>query len=228
MTEPPDADGAVERTMVRRVLVATAVFIAVAFLALRFTVIRDSGSETGDEAVWQMNPFEPPPRDGSTFRASVTRVGCNGGVTGRVLPPSIEKTAEVVTVTFSVEKIGAGAHTCPGGPPVPYDVDIGEPIGNRSLVDGACVNGSAASMSLCIEDDGVRLPADDHFPYVLTFRECAKPGSASRLAVQLDLDTVAPAAVAEAVAQKFPANIHQNATQGCLDALEGRVQKYEH
>jgi hypothetical protein len=59
------------------------------------------------------------------------------------------------------------------------------------------------------------------------FQDCAMPGSASRLAVELHLDTVAPTAVAEAVAQKFAPAIQQYAKQGCLDALEGRVQRYE-
>ena len=218
-----------DRLMVasKRTMVIALAVVGFAVCSVVFYVHREITSPSGaDTAVWEMNPFEPPPRDGSTFRALVSRLGCNDGVNGRVLAPTIERTADTVTVTFTVEKASPGAHTCPGPLPTPYDVDLGEPIGNRSLVDGACLSGAAATSS-CSENHGVVLAANDHFPYVLMFQDCATPGSASRLAVELHLDTVAPPAVAEAVAQKFATALQQYAKQGCLDALEGRVQRYQ-
>jgi hypothetical protein len=68
----------------------------------------------------------------------------------------------------------------------------------------------------------------DHSGYVVAFQECTKPGVASRLGIELHPDTVASAAIAEALAKTFPTEIQQDAMQGCLDALEGRGQRYDH
>lgn len=71
-------------------------------------------------------------------------------------------------------------------------------------------------------------PGVDHSPYVVAFRECAKPGAAARLAVELHVDEESPAAIAAAFAKTFPSEIQQDAMQGCIDAFEGRAQRYDH
>jgi hypothetical protein len=103
--------------------------------------------EPGDDATWTIDPARPPTADSSTFTALVMRAGCNGGQTGQVLRPGIEVGDTEVIVTFTVERM-EGVATCQGNDTVPYEVDLGEPLGDRQLVDGICrkpsMEGSAA------------------------------------------------------------------------------------
>ena len=85
-----------------------------------------------------------------SFTAVVNRLGCSGGVTGEVYEPGIVIGDSEIVVTFSVEPLDPGDYACPSNDEVPYVVNIGEPIGERRLVDGACLDdGEAASTSSC-------------------------------------------------------------------------------
>ena len=89
----------------------------------------------------------------------MSRLGCANGVTGEVLPPDVQVLDDRVVVTFEVAALGPGDATCPGNDLVPYTVELGEPIGDRMLIDGACLDGGpAATTSWCIDDEGVRRP----------------------------------------------------------------------
>jgi hypothetical protein len=89
-----------------------------------------------------------------SFTAFVTRLDCNGGVTGEVLEPTVEVDNAEIVVTFTVKAAPGG--DCPTNDQVPFVVDVGQPIGARRLLDGACrPTGEAASTSFC-EDGGVR------------------------------------------------------------------------
>jgi hypothetical protein len=68
----------------------------------------------------------------------------------------------------------------------------------------------------------------DHSGYVVAFTECAKPEAVSRLGIELHLDDAAPPVIADAFARTFPAEIQQEAMQGCTDAFEGRAKRYDH
>ncbi len=109
--------------------------------------------EPGDTATWTIDPSAPPSAADSTFIAQVTRLGCNGGVTGRVLRPGVVVGESEVVVTFNVEADPDGG-TCPINDRVPYRVDLGAPLGDRALVDGSCGPGAPAA-NFC-ETDGVR------------------------------------------------------------------------
>jgi hypothetical protein len=120
-----------------------------------------SQPEPGDVAVWDVDPTAPPSKDASSFTAMVTRLGCNGGVTGTVLRPGVLVSDDTITVTFAVEPAEPGGHTCQGNDAVPYVVDLGQPIGGRILVDGACAEGQeAATTSFCADSAGVRWRGD--------------------------------------------------------------------
>lgn len=115
--------------------------------------------EPGDTAVWDVDPEALPTADSSSFTALVTRLGCNGGMTGMVLRPGVRVEETRIVITFAVESDPDGG-TCPSNDWVPYEVDLGEPIGSRALVDGSCLDGAeAATTSLCADDAGVRWPA---------------------------------------------------------------------
>ncbi|MBB5867131.1 hypothetical protein F4553_000510 [Allocatelliglobosispora scoriae] len=115
---------------------------------------RSAASSTeGDAAVWTLEPGQSPQRSSTKFRALVTRLGCNGGVTGQVSAPRIRTSESEVVVTFTVAPKQLGAATCPGNDQVPYEVVLGEPLGGRSLVDGECLPGEqAATTSFCYPD----------------------------------------------------------------------------
>lgn len=87
----------------------------------------------------------------------VTRLGCNGGVTGTPQPPEFEVTPDEIVISFVVtpgEPLGAA--TCPGDDLVSYTLTLPEPLGERRLVDGQCST-EASSTSFCTPDD-VREP----------------------------------------------------------------------
>jgi hypothetical protein len=91
----------------------------------------------------------------STFTADVTRLGCNDGVTGTVNDPNIDVTDDEVVVTFTVSPGPPDIAGCPGNEEAPYQVQLPEPLGDRSMTDGACVDGEARDTSFCLPS-GVR------------------------------------------------------------------------
>ena len=115
---------------------------------------------TGDAATWTIDTAEPPSSDAASIPVLVTRTGCSGGVTGDVLDPRIVIEHDRIVITFTVEALNPSAtFTCPGNAAVRVVVDLGEPLGNRSLVDGACVDGSPAQQASTCETGPVRYEA---------------------------------------------------------------------
>jgi hypothetical protein len=126
-----------------------------------------SEPEPGDVAVWEADPGAPPSPDATSFTARVTRLGCNSGVTGTVLRPGVVVTDEEVVVTFTVEADPDGGF-CPSNDWVDVEVDVGQPIGTRTLVDGACTDGSRAGSTTSCENDGRRWPLEPAGPATTT------------------------------------------------------------
>ncbi len=127
--------------------------------------IRTSTSlQVGATAVWELGSDASLTASSQTFTAMVSRLACSGGETGEVFEPTVESTAEQVMVTFTVAPLPEGDHTCPGNDRVPFVVDLGEPLGERSLWDGACDTGEATRTSFCASEagGGQRWPADRH------------------------------------------------------------------
>ena len=122
------------------------------------------GPETGggDPATWSLQPqVETMPTtvltsDSEVFTVYVTRLGCSGGETGTVLDPQITRSESEIAITFDVEDIGDGEHTCPGNNAVPVEVDLREPVGDRILLDGACAPGRPAASTAVCSDSAVR------------------------------------------------------------------------
>jgi hypothetical protein len=112
------------------------------------------GSEPGDPAVWTTDQAHPPSSDATKFTALVMRVGCGQG-TGEVLRPAVVVGDTEVVVTFRVAAFPDDI-LCPSNDQVPYEVDLGEPLGERRLVDGSCRPGSDAEVTYFCTGDGVR------------------------------------------------------------------------
>lgn len=102
----------------------------------------------GATAVW--TPAQPPKPSDTSFTAKVTRLGCSSGVTGHVRKPTVTTTDDQITVTFTVDPLPEATYNCIGNPSSTYLVELGEPIGDRELVDGAC-DGEAAGTSYCVK-----------------------------------------------------------------------------
>jgi hypothetical protein len=109
--------------------------------------------EPGDPAVWVTDPELPPSASASSFTALVTRLGCSSGETGRILRPGVVVTDTEIIVRFSAEALGDGYYECPSNDYVPYRVEIAEPIGERSIIDGECRSGGQAEgTAFCNEE----------------------------------------------------------------------------
>jgi hypothetical protein len=125
-------------------------------MACVLAVLASCGStNSGDAATWDIHSDNSPSESAETILAYVVRLGCNGGVTGDVLKPIVNRSETDVVVTFRVAAI-SGVATCPSNQPVPVVVDLGEPIGHRVLVDGACSSGGEAGSTAACTDGGTR------------------------------------------------------------------------
>ncbi len=121
-------------------------------------------AESGEIATWTIDASAPPMPSSSVVAVRVTRLGCSGGETGRVLRPGVVFTDTQVVITLNVEPLPKlspnQGYACPGNNAVPYEVPLGRPVGTRALVDGSCGLGEpAATTSYCSEDGGVRWKA---------------------------------------------------------------------
>jgi hypothetical protein len=104
----------------------------------------------GATATWEVDPEQRPTGDTRSIAVLVTRLGCAGGETGRVLPPAVREEDDQVVVTFTVEA-KPGGNTCQGNKPVTETIALDRPLGTRTLIDGACLSGEAVSTGPCVE-----------------------------------------------------------------------------
>jgi hypothetical protein len=120
------------------------------------TVEPSSGTSTvtsaaGEAAVWDLGLDPGLERSSTRFTALVSRLGCNSGVTGQVLTPVIEMGKSEIIVTFSVAPKQPGGADCLGNDQVSYEVELGEPLRERALIDGQCLaGGEAVTTSFCV------------------------------------------------------------------------------
>lgn len=91
-------------------------------------------------AEWEPDPEGRLGRDTTTFVALVTERECASGqaAIGRIVAPTLAFLDDRVLIAFgTVPPVGDGVATCQGNPPVPIRVDLGQPLGDRVLVDPA-------------------------------------------------------------------------------------------
>lgn len=103
----------------------------------------------GDTATWELRGDVS--ADSRTLEIGVTRLGCADGVTGAVLEPQVTYEEDRVVIEVDVEALDDGAYTCPSNDVVPVLVELDEQVGDRSLVDGACLDGDAVTTSFCVD-----------------------------------------------------------------------------
>lgn len=91
-------------------------------------------------AHWTVNPVIEPDRSSEELAIRMMERNCAGGQApeGRQIIPVVEADAERVTITILVEPVPGGSD-CPSNPWHPVVVDLGEPLGDRALFDGATI-----------------------------------------------------------------------------------------
>ncbi len=132
---------------------AVALIVGLALVALSAC---SGDAKPGDAAVWYVDEKERLTSTSTGFTATVSRLGCNGGVTGDVVPPDIVYGESEIVVTFWVTPKQRGDASCPGNDFVAFSVQLSEPIGVRTLVDGVCRGGGGASTTAFCSPDEVR------------------------------------------------------------------------
>jgi hypothetical protein len=105
------------------------------------------------QADWWVDPAELPFSPSATvIHGFLLEQACAGGQApvGRVVGPTIEYRSDAVVVTFRVRDVG-GARTCPGNPPYPTTVELSEPVGARTLIDGGTGRDATIDPTIVLE-----------------------------------------------------------------------------
>lgn len=115
-------------------------------------------------ATWQVTDGSAVNGDDTKLAIGVTRLGCANGETGEISDVDVQLGDDQVAVRARVEPPPGSAYNCLGNDMVEVQVDLGEPIGDRMLVDGACEHPRAATTSACDTDVRWPLSRDDGPP----------------------------------------------------------------
>lgn len=88
-------------------------------------------------AQWEWGSADEPTPETTGFDALVTELACASGQSaeGRVAGPQVVRARDIVLVVFAIRPL-PGGQDCQGNPSTRATVDIGEPLGDRELVDG--------------------------------------------------------------------------------------------
>lgn len=114
-----------------------------------------SGSE-GDAAVWRLSDADAVSSDATQLDIEVTRLACASGETGDLLPARVSEEGERVVIQVDAVSLGDEGADCQANDWVAVTVDLDEPVGERELVDGACLEGPAEDTIYC--ETAVRWP----------------------------------------------------------------------
>lgn len=90
------------------------------------------------DSVWRVDPESPPAPGSSLIRIEVMEHECASGrpADGRIAGPIVEYGEDAIIVTVPVYPVDASFVTCPGNPWTPFVLELDEPIGDRTLLDG--------------------------------------------------------------------------------------------
>ena len=103
-------------------------------------------------ANWSLLGRKSPAPQDTTLQLGVVRAACAGGETGDVASTDTEFGTEQVVVTVYVQPLPEGAYDCPMNDTVPYILDLGQPLGERALVDGACRDAALSGTPACSQE----------------------------------------------------------------------------
>jgi hypothetical protein len=119
------------------------------------TVTATVPPQRGDAAVWQLADPDEVDATSTRLTLSVTRLGCADGRTGTLLAPVASVGTDDIVIRVDAEPLAEGMYTCPDNDTVTVTLTLPEPVGQRALVDAACLVGEAVRTSEC-RDGAVR------------------------------------------------------------------------
>lgn len=92
-----------------------------------------------NRAEWRLDPAFPRPGAGDRqIHVLIHELACASGQSpeGRILPPMIASSPTAMTIAILVTS-RPGGQDCPGNPDFALTIDLPEPLGGRTLLDGA-------------------------------------------------------------------------------------------
>lgn len=102
----------------------------------------------GSAATWELANAKQVNSESTTLELSVTRAECGSGQTGELLEPVVSMGPRAIVIRVDAAPI-EGAHSCQGNDAVPVKVALTEPVGDRDLIDAACLLGPAIRTEPC-------------------------------------------------------------------------------
>ncbi len=111
----------------------------------------DGSASEGSTGIWELLDAAEVGPDSTELRLGVTRLECAGGETGTVLEPDVQFERGRIVIRTDVEPLTGDAYDCQGNNTVPVVVELSEPVGNRDLVDAACLGGEAVTTAFCAD-----------------------------------------------------------------------------
>ncbi len=110
------------------------------------------GVQSGETATWRISNPTDLGRDSTSIEVVVTRLSCSSGITGETLAPVVTYKSEQITIRIDVAPFGGDAADCQGNDAVPVIVQLDQPLGERTLIDGGCLRIDAADTAACESD----------------------------------------------------------------------------
>jgi len=107
--------------------------------------------QVGVTGVWQLAEPESVSPTSTSLKLKVTRLECASGHTGRILKPVVSLGTNDIVIRTDVADRHSRADTCQGNDSVTVTVDLSEPVGDRALIDAACLAGEAVRGRQCAQ-----------------------------------------------------------------------------
>lgn len=105
--------------------------------------------QVGVTGVWELaDPSRVSPAS-TSLKLKVTRMECASGHTGRILEPVVSYGASDIVIRTDVAQRRSTADTCQSNDWVTVTLALAEPVGDRQLIDAACLAGDAVRTSFC-------------------------------------------------------------------------------
>jgi len=81
-------------------------------------------------------------------------------VTGELLDPVIVYESDRVIITVDAAPNGLESADCQGNDAVPVTIELSEPVGERSLIDGACLSPEMQDVAPCLTSERATAPSE--------------------------------------------------------------------